>query len=111
MPNATNAQIDMDVVINIGDFSVSLYEGEQEILGKLDKMGLLYEKVEDSDNKKYNYYYNVGDGEAQFIQVYFLEKECVRIRISSNEIICTYLERHIFRKYLFSNGRTIWRFL
>lgn len=52
MPNATNAQIDMDVVINIGDFSVSLYEGEQEILGKLDKMGLLYEKVEDSDNKK-----------------------------------------------------------
>ena len=31
------------------------------------------------------YYYNVGDGEAQFIQVYFLEKECVRIRISSNE--------------------------
>lgn len=51
MPNATNAQIDMDVVINIGDFSVSLYEGEQEILGKLDKMGLLYEKVEDSDNK------------------------------------------------------------
>lgn len=85
MPNATNAQIDMDVVINIGDFSVSLYEGEQEILGKLDKMGLLYEKVEDSDNKKYNYYYNVGDGEAQFIQVYFLEKECVRIRISSNE--------------------------
>lgn len=32
-----------------------------------------------------NYYYNVGDGEAQFIQVYFLEKECVRIRISSNE--------------------------
>ena len=75
----------MDVVINIGDFSVSLYEGEQEILGKLDKMGLLYEKVEDSDNKKYNYYYNVGDGEAQFIQVYFLEKECVRIRISSNE--------------------------
>ena len=85
MPNATNAQIDMDVVINIGDFSVSLYEGEQEILGKLDKMGLLYEKVEDSDNKKYDYYYNVGDGEAQFIQVYFLEKECVRIRISSNE--------------------------
>ena len=85
MPNATNAQIDKDVVINIGDFSVSLYEGEQEILGKLDKMGLLYEKVEDSDNKKYNYYYNVGDGEAQFIQVYFLEKECVRIRISSNE--------------------------
>ena len=85
MPNATNAQIDMDVVINIGDFSVSLYEGEQEILGKLDKMGLLYEKVEDSDNKKYDYYYNVGDGEAQFVQVYFLEKECVRIRISSNE--------------------------
>ena len=72
MPNATNAQIDMDVFINIGDFSVSLYEGEQEILGKLDKMGLLYD-------------YNVGDGEAQFIQVYFLEKECVRIRISSNE--------------------------
>lgn len=35
MPNATNAQIDMDVVINIGDFSVSLYEGEQEILGKI----------------------------------------------------------------------------
>lgn len=66
-------------------FSVSLYEGEQEILGKLDEMGLLYEKVEDSDNKKYNYYYNVGDGEVQFIQVYFLEKECVRIRISSNE--------------------------
>lgn len=85
MPNATNAQTDMDVVINIGDFSVSLYESEQEILGKLDKMGLLYEKVEDSDNKKYDYYYNVGDGEAQFIQVYFLEKECVRIRISSNE--------------------------
>ena len=83
--NATNAQTDMDVVINIGDFSVSLYESEQEILGKLDKMGLLYEKVEDSDNKKYNYYYNVGDGEAQFVQVYFLEKECVRIRISSNE--------------------------
>ena len=85
MPNATNAQTDRDVVINIGDFSVSLYEGEQEILGKLDKMGLLYEKVEDSDNKKYNYYYNVGDGKTQFIQVYFLEKECVRIRISSNE--------------------------
>ena len=85
MPNATNAQTDMDAVINIGDFSVSLYEGEQEILGKLDKMGLLYEKVEDSDNKKYDYYYNVGDGETQFIQVYFLEKECVRIRISSNE--------------------------
>lgn len=85
MPNAKNAQPDMDVIINIGDFSVSLYEGEQEILGKLDEMGLLYEKVEDSDNKKYNYYYNVGDGEAQFIQVYFLEKECVRIRISSNE--------------------------
>ena len=83
--NATNAQTDMDVVINIGDFSVSLYESEQEILGKLDKMGLLYEKVEDSDNKKYDYYYNIGDGEAQFIQVYFLEKECVRIRISSNE--------------------------
>lgn len=56
MPNATKAQTDMDAVINIGDFSVSLYEGEQEILGKLDKMGLLYEKVEDSDNKKYNYY-------------------------------------------------------
>ena len=85
MPNAKNAQPDMDVIINIGDFSVSLYEGEQEILGKLDEMGLLYEKVEDSDNKKYNYYYNVGDGEVQFIQVYFLEKECVRIRISSNE--------------------------
>lgn len=85
MPNATNAQTDRDVVINIGDFSVSLYESEQEILGKLDKMGLLYEKVEDSDNKKYDYYYNVGDGEVQFIQVYFLEKECVRIRISSNE--------------------------
>ena len=85
MPNATNAQTDMDAVINIGDFSVSLYEGEQEILGKLDKMGLLYEKVEDSDNKKYNYYYNVGDGKTQFIQVHFLEKECVRIRISSNE--------------------------
>ena len=85
MPNATKAQTDMDAVINIGDFSVSLYEGEQEILGKLDKMGLLYEKVEDSDNKKYNYYYNVGDGKTQFIQVYFLEKECVRIRISSNE--------------------------
>ena len=85
MPNATNAQTDRDVVINIGDFSVSLYEGEQEILGKLDKMGLLYEKVEDSDNKKYDYYYNVGDGKTQFIQVYFLEKECVRIRISSNE--------------------------
>lgn len=51
MPNATKAQTDMDAVINIGDFSVSLYEGEQEILGKLDKMGLLYEKVEDSDNK------------------------------------------------------------
>lgn len=85
MPNAKNAQPDMDVIINIGDFSVSLYEGEQEILGKLDEMGLLYEKVEDSDNKKYNYYYNVGDGETQFIQVYFLEKECVRIRISSNE--------------------------
>lgn len=85
MPNATKAQTDMDAVINIGDFSVSLYEGEQEILGKLDKMGLLYEKVEDSDNKKYDYYYNVGDGEVQFIQVYFLEKECVRIRISSNE--------------------------
>lgn len=85
MPNATNAQTDRDVVINIGDFSVSLYESEQEILGKLDKMGLLYEKVEDSDNKKYNYYYNVGDGKTQFIQVYFLEKECVRIRISSNE--------------------------
>lgn len=83
--NATNAQTDMDVVINIGDFSVSLYESEQEILGKLDKMGLLYEKVEDSDNKTYDYYYNIGDGEAQFIQVYFLEKECVRIRISSNE--------------------------
>lgn len=83
--NATNAQTDMDVVINIGDFSVSLYESEQEILGKLDEMGLLYEKVEDSDNKKYDYYYNIGDGEAQFIQVYFLEKECVRIRISSNE--------------------------
>lgn len=85
MPNATKAQTDMDAVINIGDFSVSLYEGEQEILGKLDKMGLLYEKVEDSDNKKYNYYYNVGDGKTQFIQVHFLEKECVRIRISSNE--------------------------
>lgn len=85
MPNATNAQTDRDVVINIGDFSVSLYESEQEILGKLDKMGLLYEKVEDSDNKKYNYYYNVGDGKTQFIQVHFLEKECVRIRISSNE--------------------------
>lgn len=85
MPNATKAQTDMDAVINIGDFSVSLYEGEQEILGKLDKMGLLYEKVEDSDNKKYNYYYNVGDGKTQFIQVYFLEKEYVRIRISSNE--------------------------
>lgn len=57
MPNAKNAQPDMDVIINIGDFSVSLYEGEQEILGKLDEMGLLYEKVEDSDNKKYNNYY------------------------------------------------------
>lgn len=34
MPNAKNAQPDMDVIINIGDFSVSLYEGEQEILGK-----------------------------------------------------------------------------
>ena len=95
MPNATNAQIDKDVVINIGDFSVSLYEGEQEILGKLDKMGLLYEKVEDSDNKKYDYYYNVGDGETQFIQVYFLEKECVRIRISSNETFA-YTSRGIY---------------
>ena len=93
--NATNAQTDMDVVINIGDFSVSLYEGEQEILGKLDKMGLLYEKVEDSDNKKYDYYYNVGDGETQFIQVYFLEKECVRIRISSNETFA-YTSRGIY---------------
>lgn len=45
MPNAKNAQPDMDVIINIGDFSVSLYEGEQEILGKLDKMGLLYERL------------------------------------------------------------------
>ena len=86
IPDASvTVQTDMDAVINIGDFSVSLYEGEQEILGKLDKMGLLYEKVEDSDNKKYNYYYNVGDGKTQFIQVHFLEKECVRIRISSNE--------------------------
>ena len=85
----------MDAVINIGDFSVSLYEGEQEILGKLDKMGLLYEKVEDSDNKKYDYYYNVGDGETQFIQVYFLEKECVRIRISSNETFA-YISRGIY---------------
>ena len=95
MPNATNAQTDRDAVINIGDFSVSLYEGEQEILGKLDKMGLLYEKVEDSDNKKYDYYYNVGDGETQFIQVYFLEKECVRIRISSNETFA-YTSRGIY---------------
>lgn len=94
IPNATNAQTDRDVVINIGDFSVSLYESEQEILGKLDKMGLLYEKVEDSDNKKYDYY-NVGDGEAQFIQVYFLEKECVRIRISSNETFA-YTSRGIY---------------
>ena len=85
MPNATNAQTDMDVVINIEDFSVSLYESEQEILGKLDKMGVLGINTKVNKNKKYDYYYNVGDGEAQFIQVYFLEKECVRIRISSNE--------------------------
>lgn len=78
--------IDSDAVINIGDFSVSLYENEQEILSELDKAGLKYEKVEHTDNKKYNYYYNVGDGADEFIQVYFLDEECVRIRINSDEM-------------------------
>lgn len=81
-----NEHIDFDVAINIGDFSVSLYENEQEILSELDKAGLKYEKVEHTDNKKYNYYYNVGDGADEFIQVYFLDEECVRIRISSDEM-------------------------
>ena len=78
--------IDSDTVINIGDLSVSLYENEQEILSELDKAGLKYEKVEHTDNKKYNYYYNVGDGADEFIQVYFLDEECVRIRINSDEM-------------------------
>lgn len=75
-----------DEFINIGDFSVSLYENEQEILSELDKAGLKYEKVEHTDDKKYNYYYNVGDGADEFIQVYFLDEECVRIRINSDEM-------------------------
>lgn len=81
-----SSNIDFDTVINIGDFSVSLYENEQEILSELDKAGLKYEKVEHTDNKKYNYYYNVGDGADEFIQVYFLDEECVRIRINSDEM-------------------------
>lgn len=80
-----NDQINSDATINIGDISVSLYEREQEILRKLDKMRVRYGKVEDSNITKYDYYYNVGDDTDDFMQVYFLDEECVRIRISCNE--------------------------
>lgn len=45
MPNATNAQTDRDVVINIGDFSVSLYESEQEILGSWIRWGCCMKRL------------------------------------------------------------------
>ena len=78
--------IDTDAAIRIGDFSVSIYESEQEILKKLDMDGLKYEKVDDSDIVACDYYYDIDDGTDGFVQIYFLSEECVRIRISCNEV-------------------------
>ena len=78
--------IDIDATISIRDFSISIYESEQEILKKLDRDGLKYEKVDDSDIVAYDYYYDVDDGTDGFVQIYFLGEECVRIRISCNEV-------------------------
>jgi hypothetical protein len=73
--------------------TIVLEEPKTEIiLGDIGGASTLQEAIADFNSKNdrititiHDYYYNVGDGEAQFIQVYFLEKECVRIRISSNE--------------------------
>lgn len=75
-----------DATIWIRDFSISIYEREQDILKKLDLGGLKYEKVVDSDIATCDYYYDVDDGTDGFVQIYFLSEECVRIRISCNEV-------------------------
>lgn len=87
--------IDTDATVIIRDFSISIYESEQEILEKLDMDGLKYEKVDDSDMVAYDYYYDVDDGTDGFVQIYFLNEECVRIRISCNEV-CAHTAKGIY---------------
>ncbi len=65
--------------ITIGNVSLSLHESKQSILEKLDAAGLNYgeAKPDNPAESRYDFYYNVD----AWLQVYFLNDECVRLRI------------------------------
>lgn len=65
--------------IIIGDVSLSLTESKQDILVKLNEAGLNYSESK-SDNPgetRYDSYYNID----AWMQIYFLNDECVRLRV------------------------------
>lgn len=65
--------------VAIGGISFSLSESRQDILEKLDAVGFAYgeSKSDYPDEAKYDFYYNI----AGCMQIYFLDDNCVRIRL------------------------------
>lgn len=89
-----------DYSVYIGNFTISLYEGKQDVTDKLKENGMDYNeydsnmKYSDSDYNKYDSYYMIGESplgtdESQWVEaslcVYFEDGICVRLELL-NEI-------------------------
>ena len=68
-----------DCSIAIGNLSLSLSESRQDILANLDAAGLDYSegKPDYPNEAKYDFFYTA----AGYLQIYFLDDNCVRIRL------------------------------
>lgn len=65
--------------IIIGDISLSIHESKQDILVKLNEAGLNYSesKPDNPEETRYDSYYYID----AWMQIYFLNDECVRLRV------------------------------
>lgn len=65
--------------ITIGNVSFSIHESKQDILAKLDEIGLNYNeaKPDNLGETRYDSYYHID----AWMQIYFSNNECVRIRV------------------------------
>lgn len=68
-----------DYSIFIGDLSLSIYESKEDMLAKLEEAGLECKefKPDNPEEDKFDSCYNIDAG----IQIYFLDEECVRLRV------------------------------
>lgn len=78
----SQTELSNDCSVLIDDVPFSLHESRQDILAKLEQVGLSYSEStpENLEEAKYDFYYNTDLP----LQIYFFNDECVRLRLIKN---------------------------